>query len=142
MFTSVFLWMLPTTSAAYDFKTDLREDDHTVITGVADTTANLTLFKAVYDNDTSTIDITSNDSDDIPLMVSYNVTNRLLDISGLAVSTDRTITITYDIDALEGNDAINTLLDNSSFLFITLSIAFPVAGLALVIMGIISRRRG
>ena len=141
MFASVLLWLLPQTQAAYDFRTDLRTDTFTVETGAAETTGNCTLVKDIYDDDVTTIELSSSDSDDSPLYSSYNATSRFLSFSGLAVSTNRTITVDYDVDALEGNDAIDTLVDQLPWIFIVITICFPCAGLALIIMGVKDRIR-
>lgn len=129
---SVFLWLLPITTSAYAFRTDLREDNFTVETGVGETTGEVILFEAVYDDDTSTISIESNDADDAPLYTSYNTTSRLLDFSGLAASTNRTITVTYDVDALEGASVFHTLMDQAPWLYILMVITLPIAGLVAV----------
>ena len=62
-------------------------------------------------------------------------------VAGLAVSANRSITVDYDVDALVGNDAINTLIDYLPWIFITCSIGFPIAGLAIIIMGVRDRFR-
>ena len=130
LLVGVFLWLLPVTSATYDFRTDLKEDNFTVSTAVGVNTGNVTLFKSVYDDDTSTISITSDDSDDVPLFTSYNATTRLTDFSGLSANNSRTVTLTYDIDALEGSDAINTLMDNVPWLYMLMVSVLPIAGIA------------
>jgi len=135
IFASVFLWLLPVSSATYDFRTDLKEDRFTVQTSAGVTTGNATLFKGVYDNDTSTVDISSSDSDDSPLLSSYNSTTRLLSFSGLAASTNRTITVNYDTSALPGAGAINTVLDYTPWFYYLLCVAFPITGLAAVFTG-------
>lgn len=127
--------MLPVSSAIYDFRTDLREDTFNNTTGIGETTANVTLFKLVYDDDTETIGILSSISTDTPLYSSYNGTTRLLGITGLAASANRTLTVSYDIDALEGSDAVNTLLDRIPFIWMLVIIAFPMAALFAIFTG-------
>ena len=129
MMVSVFLWLLPITESTYAFRTDLREDSFTVETLAGITTANVTLFDEVYDDDTSTISIISSDADDSPLYSSYNSTTRLLTFSGLAESTNRTIDVSYDIDALSGHGVFHTLMDHAPWLYIVLVIALPLASL-------------
>lgn len=124
------LFMLPFTSAIYDFRTDLRTDTFAgTATGGAETTANLSLTNFVFDDDTETIEILSDDGADVPLLSSYNTTTRLTDITGLAVSSNRTITIMYDIDALSESKAVSTILDRVPAIFLLVVIAFPMAGL-------------
>jgi len=135
LMVSVFLWILPFTDSAYAFRTDLREDNFTVSTAAGVTSANVTLFDEVYDDDTSTISIVSNDADDAPLYTSYNATTRQMLFSGLAVSTDRTVTVTYDVDALSGNSVFHTLMDQAPWLYILIIIALPIAGLVAIWKG-------
>jgi len=132
---AVFLWMIPASSAIYDFRTDLREDTFTSATGLGVTSANVTLQKPVYDDDTETIDITSDLATDTPAYSSYNATSRQLLISGLTANTTRTLTVTYDIDVLVGYDAINTLVDRFPFIWILIIVAFPVAALLAMFLG-------
>lgn len=130
--TTVILFLLPISEGVYDFQTDLREDDFTVNTAVGATTANVTLLKPIYDNDTSTIGIISDTSDDVPLYSSYNTTTRLLAMSGLSGNTTRTITVSYDIDALEGSDAINAFIGYIEWIWILILVAFPAAALVAI----------
>lgn len=132
MMVSVFLWILPISESTYAFRTDLREDSFTVSTGAGVTSANVTLFDEVYDDDTSTISIVSDDVDDTPLYSSYNSTTRQLTFSGLAASTDRTVTVTYDADALQGASVFHTLMDQAPWLYILMVIVLPIGGLVAV----------
>jgi len=118
--------MLPVSEAVYDFKTMLREDVFTSPTGVGVTSANVTLGKPVYDADTGTIDILSDLSTDNASVGGYNSTNRLLLVSGLTANTTRILTITYDIDALEGYDAIVIVADRFPFIWMLIIIIFPI----------------
>lgn len=129
MVVAVFLWILPITGSTYAFRTDLREDNFTVETLSGVTTGNVTLFDEVYDDDTSTISITSGDSDDSPLYTSYDTTTRLLAFSGLAESTNRTVTVTYDVDALAGNNVFHTLMDQAPWLYILMVVVLPIGAL-------------
>jgi predicted transcriptional regulator len=119
----------------YDYRTDVREDEFAVSTGGAETTGNVTLIKAVYDDDTQTIAITSDDADDTPAYSDYDTTTRELEVSGLAVSTNRTLTVAYDIDALSASAAISTLMDYLSWIWFILLAGFPAAAIAAVFMG-------
>jgi len=132
---AAILFMLPLTTAIYDFRTDLREDTFNNTTGVGETTANLTLFKPIYDDDTGTVGILSSISTDTPLYSSYNATSRLLGMTGLADNSTRVLTISYDIDALEGSDAINTIMDIIPFIWMMVIIAFPMAALYAIFTG-------
>lgn len=132
---SAILFMLPLTSLINDFRTDVREDTFTVTTGSGVTTDNQTLTRAIYDDDTDTIEITSSISDDTPLYSSYNTTTRLLAYSGLAASSTRVITVSYDVDALDSTDAIATFVDRLPWIWMLIIIAFPIAALAAIFLG-------
>lgn len=130
--TAAILFMLPLTDMVYDFRTNVETDTFTVTTGAGVTTDNQTLTTAIYDNDTDTITITSSISDDSPLYSSYNTTTRLLGYSGLAASTTRTITVTYDVESLGASTALTTFIDRISWIWLLVIIAFPVAALLAV----------
>jgi len=138
---ALLFFLVPFTAGPYAFKTDLREDVFTVSTGVGESEATVQLFKEVYDGDVSTIEIVSGDVDDVPLYSSYNVTTRALTISGLAVSTDRSVTVTYDVDALPGMSAIATMLDYTPFWLYLICLMFMGAAIALIILEAIKRWR-
>jgi hypothetical protein len=130
VFSVAILFMLPIGDGIYDFRTDVKEDKFNVTTGGATTTANVTLYKSVYNADSSTIAITSDAFADIPVLVAYNSTTRKTDISGLAISTSRTLTVSYDYDALNASGAITVLLDKLQWIWLICVIAFAPAALA------------
>jgi len=132
---SAILFMLPVTEAIYDYRTDLRTDTFSTTTAAAVTSANVTLLTGLYDSDISTIDIDSDDSTDDPLANTYNATSRVLNVTGLTAATTRTLDITYDIDALEGSDAIGKIADIVPFVWMILIIAFPPAALFAIFTG-------
>ena len=69
----------------------------TVTTAVAVTTGNITLHNSLYEDAvTSVNNITSTDTDDVPLAASYATATKELNVSGLDGNTTRTLTITYD----------------------------------------------
>ena len=131
---SAILFMLPITEAIYDFRTDLREDTFSTETG-AGTTANVTLLDDLYDDDLGSVDIDSDLATDHPLPNSYNATSQVLNVSGLTATSNRTLDITYDIDALSGNDAINAVADILPFIWMLCIIAFAPAALFAIFTG-------
>lgn len=133
--TAAMLWMLPITASIYDFRTDLQEDTFSTDTAVGVTTANVTLSDELYDDDTQTIDILSSISDDVPAYSSYNGTTRLLGISGLSANTTRVLTVTYDVDALAGSDAINNFLDVVPWVWLMCIAVFAPAALVSMFVG-------
>ena len=133
--TAAFLLMLPVTSAVYDFKTDLREDSFSVTTAAASTNATVILVKALYDEDISTTSILSDNATDVPIANSYAVASRALLITGLADNTTRTLAVSYDVYALEGLTAIDTLISKVYLLWLLCIIAFPIAALLSLFIG-------
>ena len=127
--------MLPVSGAVYDFRTDLREDDFSSTTVAGQTTENVTLHKPVYDDDIDTIDIVSDESADTPAYNSYDNTTRVVNITGLSANLTRTLTVSYDVDALEGGDALNTFVGYIPWIWMLIIIVFPIAALAAIFTG-------
>lgn len=134
VFLGAGLFLFPITESTYDFKTDVREDS-AVVTTIGGTTGSLVLVKPIYDDDTSTLTISSNLSSDTPTYLSYNTTSRLLSFSGLTTSSTRLITVDYDVDALADAPAISTLLNLNPFLWYAFSIVFIGAAIAAMVLG-------
>lgn len=132
---TAFLWLLPITSAVYDYRTDLREDTFTSALAAGITTANHTLTKPIFENDLGTITITSDLTGDTPALLSYNTSSRLIRISGLTANATRILNVSYDVDALAGNDAIATVASRVVFIWLLSLIIFPVAALAAIFLG-------
>ena len=132
---AIFLWMMPATSAIYDFRTDLQTDTFSSVTAAGIVSANHTLTHAIIDDDTSTITITSNISE-APSFSSYNATLRQLTVGTLTANTIRTLTVTYDVTALAGADALDTFI-GTWFIYIwyVLIAVFPIAGVAAILTG-------
>jgi hypothetical protein len=136
MLVGAILWMLPVTQGVYDFRTDVKEDEFRYETGAGVTVANVTLLKELFDDDQSTVDVISDDTDDTPVVVSYHSATRLLDISGLAQSTNRTLSVSYDFDALSASGALSMLVDRVSWIWLACIIVFPPAAIvAMLISG-------
>ncbi len=132
--SSALLFMLPITSTIYDFRTDLREDTFVVTTAAGITSANTTLLVAIYNDDTQTINYTSNTTE-APIFSSFNATSRQLTTAGLAEATTRALVVAYDISALPGADALNNLLDKIPLIWMLMVISFPIAALASMFVG-------
>lgn len=126
------LWMVPFTEGIYDFRTDVRADTYTVNTEVGDTTTNVTLHRPVYDDDSETISVISSLGTDSPTITGYTPSTRSVGVSGLSENTTRTLTASYDVDALDTHSAIDLLLDIAPILIILLLVALPPAGLVMI----------
>jgi hypothetical protein len=83
----------------HDARVDINTESHTtLVTGVAETTSNVTLGQPLFgDAVTGVTSISSNNTLDTPTAYSYNTVSRLLTISGLVVGATRTLTIDYEI---------------------------------------------
>lgn len=127
--------MLPVSRAVYDFRTDLRTDEFSSTTVAGQTSENVTLHKSVYDDDTDTIDILSDESTDTPAFNTYDTATRVVNITGLTADTTRVLSVSYDIDALEGSDALNTFVGYVPWIWMLIIIVFPIAGIAAVFTG-------
>ena len=127
--TAVLLWMLPIADAIYEFRTNIQEDIFTSDTAVGQTTENVTLSHVLYDNDTQTIDLLSSLSTDSPTYASYNGTTRQMGLSGLTDNTTRTLTVSYDVTALTGGEAINTVVDVFPLIWLFCVAIFPVVAI-------------
>lgn len=132
--TATFLFMLPITQAVYDFRTDVREDTFTVTTAVGISSANTTLLKAIYSDDTATIGYESSIAE-VPVLSSYNATSRQLTTSGLTDNTSRSLVVSYDVTALNDATGFDTLLDRVPLIWLLMVIAFPIAALASMFVG-------
>ena len=128
---AVFLWLLPLSDMVYAFRTDAVTDESEVDTDVGETTANFTLDNYVYNDDIDTISVSSS-INEVPVVSSYNSTSKTVLVSTLTANTSRTLGITYDIDVITDNDAINELLDRASWIWMLIIIAFPMASLAAI----------
>ena len=131
---AVFLWLLPLSDMVYSFRTDPVTDESTVDTGVGETTSNVTLNQFTF-NGISSITSVSSSINEVPAVSSYNSTSKTALISSLTADDSRTLSITYDVDVITDNDAINTLLDRASWIWMLIIIAFPVASLAAIWTG-------
>jgi hypothetical protein len=76
-------------------------EPHNVTTAGGATTTAIVLANEVLDNSTTNIEVLSDDSDDAPVPYLYTENNHTLTINGLAESTTRTLTITYNVPRLD-----------------------------------------
>ena len=135
IFVSAILFMLPFTQLAYDFRTEPRTDTYSTATAVGVFASNETLLTDLYNKDTGSVDIDSNDATDVPLAGTYNATNRVLNVTGLTANASRILEITYDFDALSATVAIATIIDRLPLIWLLVSIAFAPAALFAIFTG-------
>ncbi len=132
---AVILFLLPVTNAIYAFRTDQKEDNVVISTAAGVTTANITLRKAIYDSDTSTLTMYSDNSTDIPLFSAYDNPTKTLLISGLSENLTRTMTLYYDYDSLNASTALDTVLDKLSWVWLICVICFVPAAIGAILLG-------
>lgn len=134
VFSAAVLFFIPITDGVHDFRTDVKEDSFFVTTA-GGTTGNVTLLKSLYDNDVASVALISSDSTDSPVVAGYHSTTRVLDVTGLTTSSNRTLTASYEFDALGGSTAIDLFLDKVAWIWLLCVIAFAPAALAAIWMG-------
>ncbi len=135
VFVAAILFMLPITAAVYDFRTDLKEDSIFFQAGAGVTGANVTLIKPLYNNDIATVSVLSDEQADTPVVTSYTSATRVLLVNGLAASTNRTLEVSYDYDALNGSPAVNILVDRIAWIWLLVVIGIAPAALASMFIG-------
>lgn len=131
---SAILLMLPVTEGIYNFRTDVKDDTFYEETGVGETETNVTLLEEVYDDDMSTIGVSSSESTDTPVVANYTSATRVVGITGLAESSTRTLTVSYDIDALGASGALDTFMDRIAWIWMLCVIALSPAAIASIFM--------
>jgi len=131
---ATILILLPVTAGIYDFRTDLREDNFTSSTAVGSDNDTVQLFKAIYDDDVSTISITSNSVNDAPVQYSYTTATRALLVTGLTDNATRTLSVTYDVAAFAPG-GLTAFLDILPYIWILIWVAFPLAAVAAIWLG-------
>lgn len=132
--TSTIFLFLDVPQAVYDFRTKVREDNFTISTAVGVTSANVTLLRAIYEDDTATVSFTSNITE-VPAVNTYNGTSRQLEISGLSANVTRLLLVSYDTTSLSGALALNTFLNVFPYFWIVLMIAFIASAIAYMWVG-------
>lgn len=132
---STILFLLPLTLAVEAFKTDTQEDTFSLVTAVDETSENVVFSETLYESDTTSISMLSDLATDTLSWSSYNSTANRIQVDGLTGNATRTITATYDIDALGGNTAIITVADRLAWFWLLVCIAFAPMALAAIFIG-------
>jgi hypothetical protein len=119
-------------------QTDERTDGFAaVVTGGGITTAPVVLVADLYDNDIlNVVDITSDLITDVPLVGTYVPGTNTLNVVGLTAADTRTLTVTYEIDALTGSPGVGSFFN---FLPLLVVIALVIIVVAAMIAAFKSR---
>ncbi len=97
----IIILLLPATlTAINDFRMVNYTEPHIITTTSPDTTAPVTLTQALYDSSAANAAVSSNNTNDAPLSLSYVSATKVLTVDGLELNKTRTLTVTYKIDAL------------------------------------------
>lgn len=129
---STIFFMLPLTESVDAFLVDTQTDYFSISTGVGVTTANVVFSEPLYDEDTTSIDMLSDLNTDTVGWNTYNATANRINLSGLTGNATRTITATYDIDALGGNAAIIAFAGYLSYFWLLICFAFAPTALVAI----------
>ncbi len=80
----------------YYSATDIYSESFSVTTGAGETSADVTLTEALYDDNTTyVISATSSQGTDVPAIGAYNAATQELTITGLSASLTRTLSVSY-----------------------------------------------
>ncbi len=97
----VILLMAAMLSGLTSFRSTSVTDLFNNTTGVAETTANLTLTQPILDGDRLNVTVlSSNITSDAPIAYTYQSATNILNVSGLAASDARRLTVTYRVGSL------------------------------------------
>lgn len=128
---STILFLLPLTESVQAFLVDIQTDYFSVATGVGETTANVVFSEPLYDDDTTSIDMLSDLNTDTVGWNTYNSTANRINLSGLTANASRTITASYEFDAIN-NTAIVAIANRLAWFWLLVCIAFAPTALAAI----------
>jgi hypothetical protein len=131
----IFLWFLPYQAAVYDFRTDSQIDRFPIATGVGVFSANISLSKALYNDDVGTLFIYSDLDTDFPTLISYNGTTRRAMIGNITENTTRTLEVNYDAPSFDPSGAISNFMDVIPWFWMLILVMFPLAALVYIWWG-------
>ena len=130
------LLFLPMTAGVNSFRTNVRDDRFFTVPVAG--SSNVTLSASVYQADTSSVAVTSDLNADNPTAANYVSANRTLLISGLSGSSNRTLTVSYPVDAFPTGGGIASFVDKVPEIWLVVVFAFAPAA----ILAIFVYRRG
>lgn len=117
-----------------DSSHDIQTDDYTqaeasVTTGAGETAADVVLTKALYDDDNTWVtSVTSSEGTDTPAVGTYTAATKTLNVTGLAESTSRTLTIVYEYDGLTSYTGMSAFVGLTPLLVLISIIAVVIGG--------------
>ncbi len=132
---SAVLWLVPVGQAVYDYRTDSREQAVVIATGAGVTTGTKVLSRPLYQDDYSKVVLYSDLTTDVPLADTYDTATRLLTVSGLTASSNRTLTIIYPVDALSLHPAIAVFMGIIPWFWYLLITSLPCVAIVALAKG-------
>jgi hypothetical protein len=96
----MILLAYPVIVSVNEFRSREYTEPHIVVTDGASTTAPVVLVNDLFGDTTANAEVVSSDVDDAPYPSAYVPGTNTLTVAGLAISTTRTLTVTYRIAAL------------------------------------------
>ncbi|AAW39851.1 hypothetical protein [Dehalococcoides mccartyi] len=127
----VFIIFPMVMDSTHDVQTDRYvETEAAVATGAGETSAGVVLTYELYNNvNTSVISITSDEVTDVPVAGTWTQATKTLTVTGLAAEDSRTLTITYEHDALTGFTGMGAFAGIIPLLILVAIISVLVAGI-------------
>jgi hypothetical protein len=123
------LFMLPISTAIYDYRTDPYEQTFYDLNSVG-ASENISLFKPIYGADPNKCSFASDlASDNATPGVYYDATSHVIQVNGLTAGGTRDLTATYPVNALSSVAALDVFLNMVPWLWYLLLVA--VLGVAI-----------
>ena len=117
--------------STHELQTDVYvQSEAGVTTGVGETAADVVLTKALWDDDTAHVSsVTSDEVTDTPVKGTYTAGTKTLNVTGLAESKTRTLTITYEYDGLTTYTGMGALVGVAPLLIFISILGVVMGGL-------------
>ena len=129
---------LPTvTGGLFDFRTDTLEETFIFDTAGAETNQTVQLANGLWDGSVAYVDVSSNDTSEIPLPNSYNATTRDLTVTNILASTGHILTIEYQTSGLSQYTGAEEAATKIPLAVVAAVIILPLG----VLVGLFVRRR-
>lgn len=127
----VFIIFPMVMDSTHDVQTDRYvETEAAVATGAGETSAGVVLTYELYNNvNTSVISITSDEGTDTPAAGTWTESTKTLTVTGLAAEDSRTLTITYEYDALTGFTGMGAFAGIIPLLILVAIVAVLIGGI-------------
>ena len=136
IFFSALMWLLPVMDATQHFLVQQRTDTFIISTGVGTTTANIALHSQIYEDDTTTLTLSSTIGEQ-PTWTSYNGTTHALALANLTGNVTRIVSATYKAvgPTLQSIPAAVSVFQNVvPFIYYTIFSVLPIGAMVMMFM--------